>query len=739
MEFIVTDGISFFSEEKRHTTHRYRTVEDGIPLFHVTNNCIDGRYRIDKTILTDPRRNVLLQKVTFTPLQGNLEDYHLYLLLAPHIMNGGSHNTGWWGSYKGISMLFAQKEWITFACASPIPFIQMTAGYVGVSDAWQDLNANKVLTRTFERATDGNIALAAEINLTESKGSFILALSFANGQDEAALQARASLAHDFEWTYRSYKDLWRKAQSQFTDLSQVDAEGGACYRTSTAVLKTHEGKHFSGSVIASLSIPWGFSRPDAEMGGYHLIWPRDQVQTALAFLAAGDRESALETLIFLMCTQEKDGHWHQCMWEDGSPFWDGLQMDETALPILLAEHLRRADYLIGINPWKMIASAVSFIIQNGPVTGQDRWEENDGYTPFTIAVQIVALLAAADMLDLNGKTKEAQYLLETADWWNDNIERWLYVQNTPLSKKMNVSGYYVRIRPPASLASHNPQDQLIVIKNRPQGKNIYHFSEIVSVDALALVRYGLRAPSDPRILNTIAVTDLLLKVETGRGTVWHRYNEDGYGEHADGAPFDGTGVGRGWPLLTGERAHYEIAKKNKEGALKLLRDLVNFAGVGGLIPEQVWDGADIPSQRLYNGRATGSAKPLIWAHAEYITLLRSLQEEKVWDKLPQAEQRYLIGKKKSEFAIWRFNDKCQTIPLGKKLRIQTKEAAIVYWTINHWSSSVETETIGNDLGVYYVDLPVAKKPVGTEIIFTFYWPFYQKWEGVNYSTRIEAH
>jgi glucoamylase len=425
------------------------------------------------------------------------------------------------------------------------------------------------------------------------------------------------------------------------------------------------------------------------------------------------------------------------MWEDGSPYWDGLQMDETALPIILAEHLRRADYLIGINPWNMVCSAASFIIKNGPITGEDRWEENAGYTPFTIAAQITALLAAADFFELNGKPKEAQYLRETADYWNDSIEKWLYVQNTPLSKRMAVNGYYVRIRPPDSLDSTVPEDQLIVIKNRPAGQNIYNFTDIVSADVLTLVRHGLRAPDDPRILNTIKIIDKMLKSETIKGTVWHRYNEDGYGEHEDGAPFDGVGIGRGWPLLTGERAHYELAKGNRNEAIKLLRDIANLAGVGGLIPEQIWDGPDIPEHSLFNGRASGSAKPLVWAHAEYITLLRSIRDNKIWDRLPQPEQRYLRDKKKGEYAIWRFNDKCKTIPKGKKLRIQVREAAMIRWTLNNWMSYEDIETKTNDLGIYYVDLPIAGKPEGTSIIFTFYWTHYQKWEGVNFTTTIK--
>ena len=280
-----------------------------------------------------------MQETTFTPLVGNIEDYHLYVLLAPHILNAGFGNNGWTGDYKGTPTLFAQKDWITLACASNFPFLNMTCGYVGTSDAWLDIKEHKRMTNFYKKAMNGNIALAAEIDLKASQGKFVLALGFANVPDGAAQQTRAALMRDFDWALHEFKDGWQAFQSQCTDLSVVDKAGGYLFRTSTAVLKTHEGKHFMGSVIASLSIPWGASKGDNDLGGYHLIWPRDQVQSAMALLAAGDIESARRAQLFLMCTQENDGHWFQCMWADGSPYWEGLQMDESALPVLLAHNL----------------------------------------------------------------------------------------------------------------------------------------------------------------------------------------------------------------------------------------------------------------------------------------------------------------------------------------------------------------------------------------------------------------
>ena len=155
------------------------------------------------------------------------------------------------------------------------------------------------------------------------------------------------------------------------------------------------------------------------------------------------------------------------------------------------------------------------------------------------------------------------------------------------------------------------------VKNVPQADDRRLAIHLVSPDALALVRFGVRAADDQRIRDTVKVIDAVLKMETPSGPVWHRYNGDGYGEHADGAPFDGTGIGRGWPLLTGERAHYELAAGRAEVATTLLGALERFANEGGLISEQVWDAADIPERELYFGRPSGSAMPLVWAHAEY--------------------------------------------------------------------------------------------------------------------------
>lgn len=736
--FIVTDRKDFFSEEKRDTVQAYATIENGIPAYQLTNTCNRGKYRIEKIIITDQHRNVLLQEVTFTPLEGSLEDYSLYALVAPHIYNAGYGNNGWIGDYKGQKMLFAEHSGHFLCLQCNVPFKEMTCGYVGISDAWQDLSYNKQLTNTFNHAKDGNIALCGEIDLLACKGKFVIAVGFAHHLEEAALQTKCSLSKNFRWSLEEYLDAWRNMQIDFSDLSSVDATGGVIYKMSLAVLKIHEGKQHNRNVISSLSIPWGAAKSDYDLGNYHHIWPRDQVHTAQAFLAAGDDTNARRILLFLIGTQEFDGHWVQCMWEDGTPYWTGLQLDETALPILLADILRRLNKLNGIDPSLMVEKAATFLVLNGPVTEQDRWEEIGGYSPYTIAVSIAALLAAADFLEQNGKKAESEFLRQTADWWNACIEDWLYVTETELCRQHQIEGYYVHVTPFEKLIAGKPENKQIRLKNLPEGQNTTSYTDIVSVDALALVRFGLRSVEDPKILNTLQIIDEKLKTETKRGPGWHRFNKDGYGEHEDGSPFDGTGVGRIWPVLGGERAHYELARGKFDEAVNLLRVFSGFGGVSGLLPEQVWDAADITERSLFNGHPTGSAKPLVWAHTEYILLLRSLKDKKVFDMPPQTIMRYLKDKVESKYEIWRFNHKILKIRQGKILRLIAHSDSVIRWSTDNWITVKNDVFIKNRLNIRYADLPTANLPKGTKILFTFYWSECGKWEGINYEIEVIA-
>lgn len=733
MEFLVADGKGFFSEEKRNAKTYSRCTKPGVPEYLIENTQIDGKYKIRKEILTDPDEDTLIQRVTFLPAASGL---NLYVLLSPHINNSGYGNDAWIGEYKGTQMMFARRDNITMALCSSTGFSERSCGYVGFSDGWQDISKNGKMELHYNRATDGNVAMTARINVPAETGTFVLALGFGSTPEQAALSARSSILKNFDTLEGRYVDEWTLYQKSIPDLSESKDGARDLFRSSTSVLRVHESKEIRGCTIASLSIPWGASKGDEDLGGYHLVWPRDLVETAGGFIACGEYESARRILFYLISTQEADGHWPQNMWLDGKPYWSGIQIDETAFPILLADQLRRSGQLGETNPWPMIRLASEFILKNGPVTSQDRWEEDGGYSPFTLAVEIAALLAAADFAAENGEKNMAKYLIETADSWNSMIERWTYVGDNDTSRKFGIDGYYIRIAPPEEAESSSPATGFVPIKNRPPGQSYGKATHIISPDALALVRFGLRSAADKRITDTVRIIDAMLRTDVKTGVVWHRYNGDGYGEHRDGKPFDGTGIGRGWPLLAGERAHYEIARGNPEAAEFLRRVIENQTSDGMMIPEQVWDSDDIPKKGLYNGKPSGSAMPLVWAHAEYLKLLRSLHDGKIFDMPPQPVERYQNKSTTSRIFIWKFNNKCREIQVNSILRIEVQKPAVIHWSADNWASYKDDETIDTGLGVYHLDLDTTAMKLGGTITFTFKWIDTGSWEGRDFQITL---
>jgi glucoamylase len=740
MGLIVTDCLDFLSEEKRDTGSKARWQEAGVPAFHLTNTCRQGRYRIEKVILSDPQRDCLLQKTRFFPKQGQLQDYHLYVLLAPHLGNQGADNSAWIDEYKGVPMLFAERDGNALALACSAPWISRSVGFVGFSDGWQDLVAHKQMTWAYARAENGNVCLTAEIDLHSCEGEFLLALGFGRNAAEAGNRARASLLDGFDAARSEYVKQWQQWQNTLLPIDKERSRDRQnLFRSSTAVLRTHEAFNFPGGIIASLSIPWGFSKGDNDLGGYHLTWPRDLVESASGLLAVGANDEVRRVLCYLQTTQEADGHWAQNMWLDGSPYWNGIQMDETALPVLLVDLARREKALTPEEVarfWPMVRLAVSYLVRNGPVSPQDRWEEDPGYSPFTIGAEIAALLAGADLADLNGESAIAAYLRDTADAWNASIDRWMYVTDTDWCHDFNVDGYYVRIAPVDPGGRMSRFLECMPVKNVESGMASSSVSHLVSPDTLALVRFGLRAADDPRILNTIKVVDALLKIVTPQGPVWRRYNGDGYGEHEDGEPFDGIGIGRAWPLLTGERAHYELAAGRVKEAERLRDALESFASEEGLFSEQIWEAADIPEKELFFGRPSGSAMPLVWAHAEYLKLLRSLRDGRVFDMPPQTVERYLTNKTEPPCLIWCFNHKIRSLPVGKILRIVTMVPAVCHWSDDDWQTTYDSSSRDTGLGFQAVDLTTATLTEGKQVRFTFFWPDVNHWEGVDFIVRI---
>jgi glucoamylase len=725
---IVTDGNAFFAEEKRDCTFSVDTLEDGVPAYHLINTHIGGRFRIHKSIVCDPRHDVVLQQIRLEALQDG-PPLRLFALLAPHLVNGGADNTAWTGDYKGDRMLFAEGDGTRLALGCDRPFRACSVGFVGATDGWQMLHRHGTLTECYDRAADGNVALAAELDV-DGDAPLVLAVGFGRTPPEAAFRARASLQSAFDAVAESYASAWRSWQAGLRSLDRK-VNGRNVYRVSTAVLRCHESPTFPGGLIASLSIPWGASKGDDDLGGYHLVWPRDLVQTAGALLACGAHDEVRRVARYLRAIQEPDGSWPQNCWLDGTAYWRGMQLDECALPILLLDLAWREGSLPrpALRAYLTMAlRAAGFVVRHGPITGQDRWEENAGYTPFTLAAQIAALLAAADLAEFADLPDTAAFLRDTADAWNEQIEDWIYVSDTALSRNVGVTGYYVRIASPIAGESLADTRGQIEVRNRSIGESRIAADELISTDALALVRFGLRAANDPRILDTVHVIDHVLRADLPTGPGWRRYNGDGYGEHADGSPFDGTGIGRVWPLLAGERAHYALLAGKRAEAEQLLAAMETNASPGMLIPEQAWDADPIPALELFPGEASGSAMPLVWAHAEHIKLLRSLADGAVFDLPPQPVRRYQRRPQAARCRPWRPDWRASSVPADRVLRIDLPTPSVVRWSADNWVSTQEVATSDTGLGVHAADIPAG---IG-EVVFTWRQTSPERWAGQDF-------
>jgi glucoamylase len=509
-----------------------------------------------------------------------------------------------------------------------VPFTEASCGYVGVNDGWTDLADNYRLDWQYDEALDGNIALTGGLDL--SRGTeFTVGVAFGTTQHDTLSTLGQSLNIPFERTREVFIHQWEQTSKRFSLASKSNSV--KLYERSVNLLLAHEDKTYSGAMIASLSIPWGDQKSDDELGGYHLVWTRDLVKSVTGLLAAGDTNTPLRSLIYLAVSQREDGGFYQNFWLDGRPYWAGIQLDEVAFPVLLTWRLWKNKALGTFLPFEMVRRACGFLIREGPMTAQDRWEEARGYSPSTLAVHIAALICAAEFFDDRGEHATAEFVRDYADFLESHIERWTVTTQGTLVP--GIRRHYIRVNPASSVdcADDDPNCGTLVLANQRPGA-LYEFpaKEIVDAGFLELVRYGIRSADDPVIKNSLRVVDAVLKVDTPYGPAWRRYNHDGYGQREDGSSYTSWGKGRPWPLLTGERGHYEIAAGLDPSPY--LRALENFSQGIGLMPEQIWDGPDLPSSYLRFGGPTDAAMPLIWAHSEYVKLIALLPtiESSIW-------------------------------------------------------------------------------------------------------------
>ena len=735
LQFLITDGKTFCHEEKRDLDHEIDYPERDCVFYRITNTEPNGRYRLIKHILADPHRSVVLIHTQLEVIDKSLTGkLHLYALLAPHLAREGAGNLGWCSEIGGNSLLHAQRKDVHLVMGCSAGFARRSIGYVGASDGWQDLMKGFQMDWEFRAAGPGNLALTGEI-VAQDGQPFTIAVALGASCQSTVAKLLQSLAEPYEVHHEAYVRQWQRTLIKpKCDLSVHTSDGGHLYRLSRCILLAHEDKTFQGALVASMSIPWGETKNDEDLGGYHLVWTRDLVQSATALLAGGQTRTPLGALIWLAAIQGADGAFPQNSWIDGNAYWPGVQLDEIAAPILLAWRLRREGVSPGrFDPWVMILRAAGYLIRQGPVTAQERWEENSGYSPSTLATVIAGLICAAELATERHEATIATFILQYADWLAAHVEEW-----TVTTAGEMVEGFprhYVRINPTDSKSPDPHADPNLTMLLVHNGGGIHPARNVVGSDFLHLVRLGIRAADDATVCDSIVVADRLLKVELPQGPCWRRYNHDGYGQKEDGRAFDGTGTGRSWPILTGERGHYELAAGRD--AKPFIVAMENFANEGGMLSEQLWDGADLPEKGMSRGRPTGAAMPLCWSHAEYVSLVRSAHDGVCFDRIEPAFQRYVVHRTKHSHEMWSARHPIRRMPRGRTLRLIVVADADIVWSANDWGSANTTKTSAmGELNLWFADLPTENCPEGSSIQFTFFWKEGGRWEGRNYSVAV---
>jgi glucoamylase len=732
LQFLITDGETFFHEEKRDLV----TTSERLPNclgYRITNKDPEGRYTIIKEVISDPHLSCILQSTKVVADNAFLKKLKLYVLCAPHLKVGGAGNNAQVAEVAGKRLLTAWKGATWLALGATKDFERLSCGFVGASDGWTDLSDGYKMDWEFDCAFNGNVALTGEFSLADS-AEFTLGVAFGFGAHGAVATLLQSLDTPFEEQKKRFTDQWARARNDSEPLAKASLDGGHLALASYKILLAHEDKLNPGGLIASLSIPWGESKGDEDLGGYHLVWPRDMVNSATGLLAAGNQSTPLRALVFLAASQKSDGGFPQNFWINGDPYWSGTQLDEVAFPIMLAWRLYSQDGLKHFDPFTMVMNAATFLVLNGPITQQERWEENGGYSPSTLAANISALISAATFARRRNQEETACFFEDYADYMKCHLFDWTVTTDGAIHP--DIKEHFVRINPVQKAFDANDLNHATIhIANRlPGEQSDFPAKDVIDGGFLELVRYGILPPDHPTIIESVKVMDYSLKVDTPNGPSWHRYNYDGYGQGPNAEPFVSYGIGRAWPLLTGERGHYELAcGHNVDPYIKAME---MFASPCGPIPEQVWDGPDLPDKYMFLGKPTGSAMPLAWAHAEYLKLLRSKAEGKVFDLIPEVKTRYVDNPSVCKlFETWRHNWQINKVRRGFILRILSEQPFKLRWTNGDWEAAKDQLSTDLSAGVSFVDIQILFDQT-FPLSFTFYWTRTQQWEGTNYSVEV---
>jgi glucoamylase len=692
LRFLVAAPGSPPVDDAREAGHRVSWLEPGIPTFSVET--VHPEYQLRKDFCCDPERNAILIAGDFKP---QLPDLKLYLQASAHLVPGGEPNDAHVLDRDPPLLALRQgSNWIVIAG----PFDRASAGYVNSSDIYVELHdCDGRLEAEYDAATAGNVAVGAQLGL--ESGLFQLAIGLAHSQSEAEEIALDAMEKGMAAVRDDFVAAWKRLPGPPPNLLRVSGDGGALARASLTVLRCLEDKDTPGAFIAAPAAPWGESQGAGDHV-YHLVWPRDLFQMATALMDIGELDAGRRALAYLAEIQLHDGSWPQNCTVSGLPHWNGSEMDEVAYPILLAWRLGLAGGL-EFDPYPdLVRPAAEFILRNGPSTQLDRWEDAGGLSASTLAVVIAALCAAAEFAEDASDYLAAGHMRAVADYWNDRIEAWCYLR---------AFRHYVRL---GYEADSEPD-----------------LDAPVSLDFLELVRRGLRRPDDARIRNSFTTADALLRCRIDAILGWRRYVDDGYGETDDGAPWSLGGAGRGrcWPLLTGEVAHHRLAIGDYVG--DLVAAMEGFAGEELMLPEQIWDGEALPQAGLEPGRATGSAAPLGWAHAEYLKLLAAISTETLPDLVGPAKHRFVEAMPREPAFVWSHAHQIGRFLEGRAVRVQLQMPAQVRWSADGWASFKEVTTTDTTLGLWVAELPTQIMRPGASIEWTAY--YQHGWEGRNYT------
>lgn len=701
LEFLIWDDGGMQIKESELECHS-EEIAPGVAGFRV--RCQHADFETVKEVFVDPDSCALLIRFE---LISERSDLSCTLICQPHLDDREDRNTAAVLQVNGMEMLAAWTDKTHLVVASDPPFLEASC----VPGVQHDLG------RQSSEAGPGQLLMQGRLRTGQSH---FLALSFAPTRRSAVGHLLQALAQGCEARLQQFLQGWPDLPRP--ELGEASLDHGKLYGNSVLLFHTLSDKQHRGALPASPCIPWGEAQKN--VSGYHLVWTRDLCNVAMAQLACGLTEKALHSLVYLSTVQRDDGSFPQNFWMSGEPNLKALQLDEVAAPVILAAVLERENALGNFDPYPLVRNCCACLLRSGPFTQQDRWEEAAGFSPYTLACCIAALWLGSEMAERVGESRFARICSEQAEFYNEHFEKWTVTCRGELVSE--ISRHYVRINP-----GPDPQNpERLKIANQPKDQPLrLPPSQVVSTGFLEAVRYGLRSADDPLIRESLKVVDGVLRRETPAGPAWYRYNEDGYGEQKDGRPFQGHGVGRLWPLLTAERAMYEVRAGNRPE--DLVQALEAFAGPEKLLSEQVWDGP--PGKP---GTPTGSARPLLWAHAEYVKLLYALRHEQNLEFFPQLAERAAQSAPEAP-RVWTENCPFPRFSPGFRWRIIQGQPFWLFWTTDGWETRRQTPSQALSEGVHLVDLQIPSSQ-RDPVEFTFFWTDSQSWRGRNFRIEVDV-